>query len=119
MAKIRKVPTSKDEYQYHFVCPGCNEEHAFDNRWKFNQDFDSPTISPSYLMRFSHSSEANNKKALDFHKNKGRYPTLKELPYDTHEVCHSFIKNGKIQFLNDCTHKLKGQTVELPNIKHP
>lgn len=28
-------------------------------------------------------------------------------------ICHSFIKDGKIQFLNDCTHELAGQTVDL------
>ena len=28
-------------------------------------------------------------------------------------VCHSFVTDGKIQFLGDCTHELAGQTVEL------
>jgi hypothetical protein len=27
--------------------------------------------------------------------------------------CHSFITNGKIQFLSDCKHELAGQTVDL------
>lgn len=30
--------------------------------------------------------------------------------------CHSFVRDGKIQFLDDCSHKLAGRTVELPNI---
>ncbi len=30
--------------------------------------------------------------------------------------CHSFITDGKIQFLSDCTHELKGQTVDLPEV---
>ena len=29
------------------------------------------------------------------------------------KVCHSFVTDGKIRYLNDCTHHLKGQTVEL------
>ena len=29
-------------------------------------------------------------------------------------VCHSFVNNGRIQFLLDCTHHLAGQTVNLP-----
>jgi hypothetical protein len=29
-------------------------------------------------------------------------------------ICHTFIKAGMIEFLGDCTHKLKGQTVPLP-----
>jgi hypothetical protein len=32
----------------------------------------------------------------------------------TERVCHSFVTDGKIQFLGDCTHALAGQTVELP-----
>jgi hypothetical protein len=27
--------------------------------------------------------------------------------------CHSFVTDGKIQFLGDCTHALAGQTVPL------
>jgi hypothetical protein len=29
--------------------------------------------------------------------------------------CHSFIRDGQIQFLDDCWHELKGQTVEIPD----
>jgi hypothetical protein len=28
--------------------------------------------------------------------------------------CHCFVKDGKIQFLMDCSHDLKGKTVEMP-----
>jgi len=31
-------------------------------------------------------------------------------------ICHSFIRDGKIQFLGDCTHALAGQTVDLPEL---
>jgi hypothetical protein len=93
MAKIRKVQISENTWQYHFVCPGCNCEHAFDDRWQFNQDLDKPTISPSFLQ-------------------KGFLGFKDEKPF--YGICHSFIKNGEIQFLNDCSHNLKGQTVPLP-----
>jgi hypothetical protein len=33
---------------------------------------------------------------------------------ETLEVCHSFVSEGVIQFLDDCTHSLVGQSVELP-----
>ncbi len=29
--------------------------------------------------------------------------------------CHSLVRDGMIQFLSDCTHKLAGQTVEIPD----
>ena len=31
--------------------------------------------------------------------------------------CHSFIRNGKIEFLSDCEHELAGQIVELLEIE--
>lgn len=31
--------------------------------------------------------------------------------------CHSFVTNGRIQFLPDCNHALAGQTVDLPEIE--
>ena len=29
----------------------------------------------------------------------------------------AFVRNGQIQFLSDCTHKMAGQTVDLPDFK--
>jgi hypothetical protein len=29
-------------------------------------------------------------------------------------VCHSFVTDGRIQFLTDCTHAFAGRTVDLP-----
>jgi hypothetical protein len=91
--KIKKVPISETRFQYHFICPGCNSVHAFDDRWEFNNDFDKPTISPSFLQKGFLSS---------------KYPD---------GICHSYIKEGRIQYLNDCSHELKGQTVEMVDFK--
>jgi hypothetical protein len=33
---------------------------------------------------------------------------------DGQVVCHSFVIDGRIQFLSDSTHVLAGQTVDLP-----
>jgi hypothetical protein len=29
-------------------------------------------------------------------------------------VCHSFVTDGRIQFLDDSTHELAGETADLP-----
>jgi hypothetical protein len=34
-----------------FYCPGCKCHHMFDKRWKFNGDFEKPTLKPSYLVK--------------------------------------------------------------------
>ena len=79
-----------------FRCPGCDEAHQITvegetrPRWQFNGDGDRPTFSPSVLVQWG----------------MGKLPP---------KVCHSFVTDGRIQFLNDCTHHLAGQTVELPD----
>jgi len=102
MAKIEIVGPQKGESElwispdYTFFCPGCNCDHGVwtskKNKlgaiWSFNGNMDKPTFSPSLLI----SSPGRN------------------------YCCHSFVTDGKIQFLSDCTHKLAGQTVELPEI---
>lgn len=60
--------------------------------WMFDGDVDRPTLSPSI------------KAWTEFGKR--REP----------QVCHSFVREGRIEFLGDCTHALAGQTVDLPEI---
>ena len=74
---------------YAIDCPGCETWHVFyTSHWKFNGDVHKPTFTPSMLS------------------NKDR--SCKTLPR-----CHSFVTDGRIKFLADCTHELKGKTVEL------
>lgn len=93
------------------MCPGCETEHIIYTKslfekcpvWSFNNDMEKPTFSPSLLVRTG--------KYVPGHED------FDDEGYNFSSICHSFINNGMIQFLDDCTHKLKGQTVELPNIK--
>lgn len=77
------------------MCPGCSTTHEIDESWDFNEDFDSPTFKPSVLGT-------------------GKRPNKDEEWEEWR--CHSYITDGKIRFLNDSTHELAGQTVELPEI---
>jgi len=74
---------------YIIYCQGCKNHHAFDDRWTFNGDFEKPTFSPSMLVN----------------KNEPR------------RRCHSFVTDGKIQFLSDCFHEFAGQTLDLEDIE--
>ena len=76
-------------------CPGCETVHVFDKRWSFNGDEVNPTFKPSLLI---HADS-------DYWKSSGGRRGFR---------CHSFVTNGRIQFLKDSTHKLAGQTVDLP-----
>ena len=101
--------TKRDLGSYAWIfCPGCKNYHRLrirmpknptqqeidDQRnnihglWTFNGDVEKPTFRASLLVG------VNN-------------PEMR---------CHSFITDGKIQFLGDCFHELKNQTVELPEM---
>lgn len=84
-----------------FFCPGCGYDHPYHvgpqcrearadgshaPLWTWNGSFDAPTLNPSLLVF-------------------GMVPEKR---------CHIFMRDGKIQFLSDCFHRLKGQTIECP-----
>lgn len=88
----------------HFRCPGCDDFHQIRvGTWSFNGDLERPTFSPSVLVGGAQWGPADG-----FHK-----PNHTVAPGES-IVCHSFVTDGRIQFLGDCTHNLAGQTVDLP-----
>lgn len=93
---VRKVEyKNSSNPHYSFFCPGCRCGHVFETpKWTFNNDFYKPTIRASILI---HENKENRKSSND------RYG----------HQCHSFVTDGMIQFLGDCTHNFKGQTVKL------
>lgn len=116
--KISRYKSGKN-IGYHFHCEGCGSAHGVFIKgsgvpiWKWNGDLEKPTFTPSVLLKYKNLSKEGNKLNKEFYKKHGRYMTLKELPYDSLYICHSYITDGKIRYLNDCTHHLKGKTVEL------
>lgn len=80
-----------------FYCPGCEchmwfrterpEQADGSGCWTWNGDYEKPTVSPSIVT------------------NVGKLR------------CHIFIRDGKIEFLSDCSHELAGQTVPMEPIE--
>lgn len=105
-----------------FQCPGCGGEHHVSvtgmlAKWDWNYDYEKPTFTPSILVRSGHyASHSNGKDCWCTYNAKLKAEDREESKFKCY-ICHSFITDGKIQFLNDCTHKLAGQTVDLPNYK--
>lgn len=92
-----------------FVCPGCKSTHSLpygNGRWTFNGSLDKPTIIPSILAKGT-VTITDEQHAIIMAGGKVEPRVL---------ICHSFVTDGKIQFLDDCTHSLKGTTVELEDI---
>ena len=93
---------------FRWWCPGCESHHivpiAGMNAWGFNGDLEKPTLIPSVLV-YGHLSFIDHNldgEALLADTNKRMTPR-----------CHTFIVDGRIQFLADCTHLLAGQTVDM------
>ncbi len=57
--------------------------------WTWNGDTEKPTVNPSAL---SDDGMGN--------------------------ISHLFIRDGKLVYLNDCTHELKGKTVDMVDIEN-
>lgn len=111
-----------------FKCPGCTKagrcrsaHHAVyaeppgphtGAKWGWNGSADKPTFTPSILVRSTDMTEKGNADYEAWIQRGGPAP---EEGFDRVEtVCHSFVTDGRIQFLGDCTHPLAGQTVDLP-----
>ncbi len=90
-----------------FWCPGCDEAHNVNNTWEI--DFDTNTISPSVLVRSGHYANPGAKECWCTYNEK--HPDKKATFICSQ--CHSFVRNGMIEFLSDCSHKLANQTVAL------
>lgn len=107
--KLRSVALSMDGSAggIAFWCPGCGEPHVVCTRgdpaarpvWGWDGDVDAPTITPSINILI------------------GPRPMVPVGRPDAGkiDVCHSFVHDGHIQFLGDCTHALANQTVPLPD----
>ena len=108
MAKIKRIVAHSDPNKvigYNFFCRGCNGYHMFHvgeweqngqkkTGWKFNGDMDNPTFTPSLLVY------------------EGLYPNGDV----GHPRCHLFVRDGKIQYLGDCGHKLAAQTIDMKDV---
>lgn len=101
-----------------FYCAGCGMAHQVwvglgpGPRWGWNGDAERPTFTPSVLVTgqdFTAKGEAD----FEAWHAAGRpkpAPKFESAPL----VCHTFVTDGRIQYLSDSTHALAGQTVDLP-----
>lgn len=77
----------------HFYCPGCDIHHYVSVEagdyyigpvWTWNGDMEKPTFEPSLGINMGMDRQ-----------------------------CHLFVRDGMIQYLDDCTHELHGQTIPM------
>lgn len=69
-----------------------------DGRWSFNGNYERPTFSPSINATMGKPGQSHEEMRADPNPMRN----------------HFFITDGQIQYLSDCTHELRGQTVNIP-----
>jgi hypothetical protein len=110
-----------------FFCPGCDVPHSIrvnspgtpGPHWGYNGNPDAPTFTPSMLARTTGAPDGRSEMTPE---EEAEYDAIykaggREAVFASRfgKACHSFITDGRIQYLGDCTHDLKGQTIDLPD----
>ena len=120
MSALSKLLHQRPGNRLFFWCPGCKASHQIQHgdgpgeRWRWNGDAEKPTFSPSVLVRGIRGdmNEAERAAYDDAFEKCGRTSAiLSDTRFTT--VCHSYVTDGRIQFLSDCTHLLAGQAVPM------
>lgn len=118
MSALSKILRLTVGNRLHFWCPGCDQVHGIQfgegegPRWGWNGNTEKPTFTPSILVR-GRDLTPTGQAAYDAWYEAGcSRPAPEFESADT--ICHSFVTDGQIQFLGDCTHAMTGQTVPIP-----
>lgn len=117
MAALGRFLRSAEGGGVMFWCPGCGHAHAIQHgpgdgpRWMWNGSLEYPTFTPSVLVRSGHHASGFEPGGSCWCTYNAQHP--EETPAFVCTVCHTFVTNGRIQFLGDCTHALAGQTVDM------
>jgi len=110
MAKVRRQGTAN----WLYWCQGCEEYHQVNDTWQFDGNLEAPTFSPSVLVTSGHF--------VSSHKPGDKCWCTYAVEYPKRPVsfkcrrCHTFIRNGMVEFLSDCSHALAGQTLPVPDL---
>lgn len=79
---------------YYLWCPACDDLHAPNDTWEYDDNAEKPTLNPSILVEFGVEPEDKR-------------------PF---RRCHSFVRNGIWEYLPDSTHHLAGKTAEVVSL---
>ena len=103
-----------------FFCPGCRQMHVVwtgegpGPRWGWNGNTEKPTFTPSVLVTghwYTPKGEADEQAWQD-----AGCPAPRPKFETADTRCHTFVTDGRIQFLGDCTHALAGHTVDMVDV---
>jgi len=90
--KLRSLQAVNGRAGLAYWCQGCDGIHTIlidgkgSPNWHWDGNKDKPTFQPSVLLR------------------------------SPDRTCHTYVRNGIVTFLPDCTHKYKGTDQPLPDL---
>ena len=124
MAQLSKYLRSLEGGRLAYWCQGCEGLHQVavgegdGPRWGYNGNVESPTFTPSVLVTWDEPTNLHNpeKMQLDLAEAQRRREAGEQnvrVPVSG-KICHTFITDGIVSFLPDCTHRMAGMTLPLP-----
>lgn len=107
-----RVIKCQDSDTWIFYCPGCAEYHQVKTAWteKEKQDYEAWCRRNQFTIRFPTWTFNGDVTRPTFS------PSVHVSPHQPYRTCHSYIRDGKIQYLSDSWHHLRGQTIDLPEV---
>lgn len=100
-----------------YWCQGCDMLHQVSvgdgpgPRWGWNGEVERPTFTPSVLVQWDQAEPPATTLEI-----RDKILSGEIVQTRVHKVCHTFITDGRVQFLGDCTHAFAGQTLDLPDL---
>lgn len=97
-----------------YWCQGCGSIHGVvvegAGAWGFNGSYERPTFTPSVLVT-GIQYERGPDGAADHER-----PRRDAAGEPFKATCHTFVRDGVVEFLGDCSHDLAGQSHPLPDL---
>lgn len=116
--KIKPWKNGDESAGYTYWCQGCKSHHTVRTMskvggavWGFNGNHEKPTFTPSVLVTNGHFSSRHK-------PGDPCWCSTQDADFKC-QRCHTFITDGMVNFLGDCTHELAGQTLPLPDLPRP
>lgn len=111
--KAKLIHIDAIETRLTWYCPGCKSDHGVpvppnSRAWQWNESLNAPTLSPSVLVTSGHYITGHTGECWCSYKAEDGTPA----PFGCIR-CHCFVRDGRIEFLSDCSHELAGKTVEM------
>lgn len=100
-----------------WYCPACKTWHGgnvnlnnYGPNWNFDNNYNNPTFSPSFLVRSGHHIAGSSSDDCWCKYNKDHPDD--QAPFKC-GICHTFVRDGKIEYLSDCTHEFAGKIINM------